>query len=76
MKYFLWMIVLGALVSQAGCVMFDLASGKVKCFSEDLPANTLVVGRCFGKICSCSLLCGACVLVRIAAVEETGYPGC
>jgi hypothetical protein len=46
MKLLLWMIVLGALVSQAGCVMFDLPSGKVKCFSEDLPANTLVVGRC------------------------------
>jgi len=70
MKHFLRMIVLGALVLNAGCVMFDLPSGKVKCFSEDLPANTLVVGRGFPQNLF-SLLCGACVLARIAAVEES-----
>jgi hypothetical protein len=32
------------LVAPASSIMFDLPSGKVKCFSEDLPANTMVVG--------------------------------
>eukprot|EP00286_Rhodomonas_abbreviata_P030032 CAMPEP_0181300348 /NCGR_PEP_ID=MMETSP1101-20121128/6840_1 /TAXON_ID=46948 /ORGANISM="Rhodomonas abbreviata, Strain Caron Lab Isolate" /LENGTH=215 /DNA_ID=CAMNT_0023405575 /DNA_START=24 /DNA_END=671 /DNA_ORIENTATION=- len=29
---------------RADCISFDLASGKVKCFSEDMADNTLVVG--------------------------------
>ena len=36
-------IVLVALVTPAGSIMFDLPSGKVKCFSDDLPAHTMVV---------------------------------
>ena len=77
------MIVLGALVSQAGCVMFDLASGKVKCFSEDLPANTLVVGRCFPQnlfvfsplwsLCACTNSC--CRRNRISRMP-VGVNGC
>jgi len=31
------------LVTPAGSIMFDLPSGKVKCFSEDLPGHTMVV---------------------------------
>lgn len=40
-----WRVVLllCALVTPVGSLMFDLPSGKVKCFSEDLPAHTLVV---------------------------------
>lgn len=36
-------LVLCVLVTPAGSLMFDLPSGKVKCFSEDLPAHTMVV---------------------------------
>ena len=36
-------LLLCALVTPVGSLMFDLPSGKVKCFSEDLPAHTLVV---------------------------------
>jgi hypothetical protein len=33
-----------ALVAEADSIQFDLPSGKVKCFSEDIPEHTLVVG--------------------------------
>jgi len=44
MRRSVFLAVLAALVVQAVSISFDLPSGKVKCFSEDVPENTLVVG--------------------------------
>lgn len=38
-------LVLCMLMTPVGSLMFDLPSGKVKCFSEDLPAHTMVEGK-------------------------------